>query len=39
VEKAGVRPDDVVGISFDGTTHTVVAVDEQGRHLPGPNRS
>jgi FGGY-family pentulose kinase len=33
VDKAGVSPDAIAGISFDATTCTVVALDDQGRHL------
>lgn len=33
VQRAGVRPDQVAGISVDCTACTVVAVDEHGRHL------
>ena len=33
VEKAGVRADEVAGLSADGTTCTVVALDEQDRQL------
>jgi FGGY-family pentulose kinase len=32
-EKAGVGADDIAGISLDCTTCTVVALDDQGRHL------
>ena len=35
VTQAGVRPDDIIGLSADATTCTLVLLDDQGHHL-GP---
>jgi FGGY-family pentulose kinase len=33
LDKAGITPDQIAGISYDATTCTIVALDAQGRHL------